>query len=59
LPEISEYAALFTAYSDLAGVTAFTNVQSDVYWSGTELAAGNRAWYFRCVFHAIPDTVPL
>jgi hypothetical protein len=44
LPEISEYAARFTAYGNLASVTAFTNVQSDYYWSGTEVIAGTDAW---------------
>jgi len=40
LPEISEYAALFTAYGDLTAVTNFTNVQSAGYLSGTEVAPG-------------------
>ena len=47
LPEISEYADLFNAYGPLTGVAAFTNVQSAVYWSGTEFTAGCcGAWYF-------------
>ena len=46
LPEISEYAALFTAYGNLTSVTAFMNVQSYFYWSGTEFTAGSLAWYF-------------
>ena len=47
LPEISEYAALFATYGDLTGVTAFTNVQSDFYWSGTEYAPNpSVAWSF-------------
>jgi len=46
LPEISEYAALFTAYGNLASVTAFTNVQSDFYWSGTEIFAGSASSRF-------------
>jgi hypothetical protein len=46
LPEISEYAALFTAYGNLTAVTNFTNVQSFAYWSGTELTAGSVSWVF-------------
>ena len=46
LPEISEYAALFTAYGNLTLVPQFTNVQSDRYWSGTEFTAGGGAWRF-------------
>ena len=47
LPEISEYAALFTAYGNLTLVPQFTNVQSGSYWSGTEITGGNRAFLFR------------
>jgi len=36
LPEIGEYGALFTAYGDLTKVAEFTNVQSALYWSGTD-----------------------
>lgn len=36
LPAIGEFTALFSAYSDLTKVTAFTNVQTLTYWSGTE-----------------------
>ena len=50
LPSISEYADLFTAYGNLTLVPQFTNVQSDFYWSGTELTPGILARYFR------PDT---
>jgi len=50
LPEISEYLALFTAYLDLTQVTAFTNVQPDGYWSGTEFTPGFNAWVFLPVF---------
>jgi hypothetical protein len=38
LPEISEYAALFSAYGKLTTVTAFTNVQSGHCWSDTAYA---------------------
>lgn len=45
LPDISEYGALFAAYGNLTQVTAFTNVQSFYYWSGTEFG-GSAAWIF-------------
>jgi hypothetical protein len=52
LPEISEYAALFTEYGDLTQVADFTNVQPDKnfdnYWSGTSPTVGS-AWYFNPV----------
>jgi hypothetical protein len=47
LPEIGEYAALFTAYGNLSQVTAFMNVQPNAYWSGTEFAPDpSLAWHF-------------
>jgi hypothetical protein len=47
LPDIAEYANLFTAYGDLTSNTLpFVNVQPRVYWSGTELASGISAWGF-------------
>ena len=46
LPEISEYTALFGAYGALNAVAEFTNVQSNVYWSGTEFIAGRLSWGF-------------
>ena len=36
----------FTAYGNLTSVTAFTNVQSGLYWSGTEILAGSLSWFF-------------
>jgi hypothetical protein len=45
LPEISEYAALFSLYGDLTQRGEFTNVQSGVYWSGTEVS-GTSARFF-------------
>jgi hypothetical protein len=47
LPSISQYADLFTAYGNLTLVPQFMNVQSGVYWSGTEFDAGRSAWLFR------------
>jgi hypothetical protein len=47
LPEISEYGALFTAYGNLTPLAEFTNVQPRFYWSGTEVAPGISAWFFR------------
>ncbi len=47
LPEISEYAALFTAYGNLTLVPQFMNVRDVTYWSGTEFTAGSSAWSFR------------
>jgi hypothetical protein len=46
LPEISEYAALFTAYGDLTKLSAFTDVRAASYWSGTVIPPGNVAWVF-------------
>ena len=46
LPSISQYVDLFTAYGNLTLVAEFTDVQSYVYWSGTEFAPGFSAWYF-------------
>lgn len=46
LPEIGEYGALLKLYGDLTQVTAFTDVQSGDYWSGTEESAGTFAWSF-------------
>ncbi|MCV2350446.1 DUF1566 domain-containing protein [Paucibacter sp. Y2R2-4] len=46
LPEISEYAALFTAYGNLRAEANFRNVQYDHYWSGTEVAPGLVAFEF-------------
>jgi hypothetical protein len=47
LPEIDEYGALFAAYGNLTQVAEFTNVQSGVYWSGTEFALlPANAWGF-------------
>ena len=45
LPSIDEYGALFGAYGNLTQVAAFKNVQSDLYWSGTEVTPGV-AWSF-------------
>ena len=47
LPEISEYAALFTAYGNLGAVANFTNVQFYGYSSGTDIAGGS--WVFNPV----------
>ncbi len=45
LPEISEYAALFSAYGNLRRRSEFTNVRSS-YWSDTEIVAGIDSWSF-------------
>ena len=47
LPGITEYANLFTAYGDLTSNTLpFVDVQTGIYWSGTEFAPGITAWLF-------------
>ena len=50
LPEIDEYVGLYSDL-DVGGTLAglqkvFDNVQSYVYWSGTEVAPGGDAWSF-------------
>ena len=47
LPEIGEFSALFAAYGDLRQRGEFTNVQSSLYFSGTESTAGFGAWSYR------------
>ena len=46
LPSVSQYGDLFTAYGNLTLRTEFSNVQSDFYWSGTEIAT-SVAWLYR------------
>lgn len=46
LPSISDYATLFAEVGDLTVVTEFTNVQPNLYWSGTEDILGVIAWCF-------------
>lgn len=46
LPSSTDYATLFGEVGNLALQTVFTNVQPDLYWSGTELTPGSLAWFF-------------
>lgn len=45
LPSISQLGDLYTAYGNLTLVSQFSNVQSNNYWSGTEISIPNIAKY--------------
>ena len=45
LPSITDYTTLFAEVGNLTTVSAFTNVQPGVYWSGTEDRPGFDAWF--------------
>ncbi len=47
LPEISQYTNLYGPYGDLTSpMLPFTNVQSTLYWSGSEISPGLNARVF-------------
>jgi hypothetical protein len=55
LPEISEYVDLYNAYGDhvsASNTTPFINAQPANYWSGTEVAPGVSAKWYRSDYGA-------